>query len=68
MDFDLYAEILKKTDTASNYDKKIFEEYHRKKISLRECFEWFMKNNLGRVEESYWDPNLFKSWLRTIGY
>lgn len=64
-----YSKILKSGSAAVSYDNKIFNEYHDGKITLRECFEWFMKNsNVGGINESYWDPKQFKAWLRGLGY
>ena len=64
-----YSRILKTGDCATHYDNKIFNEWHDGKISLRECFEWFMKNSIvGGVNEKYWDPNQFKMWLKGLGY
>lgn len=63
-----YAEVLKKGSSAVTYDQKIFREFKQNKITLRECFEWFMKNNLGYVDETYWNPKAFAKWIRSLGY
>lgn len=64
-----YSKILKSGVSSASYDNKIFNEYHIGRISLRECFEWFMKNStIGGVNEKYWDPKQFKMWLRSLGY
>ena len=64
----LYSDILKRGATASAYDQKIFNRWKCKQLTLRECFEWFMKNNVGHVDERYWNPTLFEQWLHSLGY
>lgn len=63
-----FSEVLKKGSTATSHDQKIFKDYREKKISLRECFEWFMKNNKGYVDEKYWNPKAFEKWIHSLGY
>lgn len=63
-----YSLVLRRGASASSYDQKIFKDYRLKKISLRECFEWFMKNNKGYVDEDYWNPIEFERFIRSLGY
>ena len=64
-----YARILKYGATAATEDCKLFNKWERGEMTLRECFEQFMKHSKVReVDETYWDPEQFKTWLRGLGY
>ena len=64
-----YSKILKSGSAAVSFDNKVFNAYNDGKLSLRECFEWFMKNSVvGGVNEKYWDPTQFRLWLKSLGY
>lgn len=63
-----FSRILKSGDYAASADQKVFNYYARNYISLRKCFELFITNCLGYVDEAYWDANQFRNWLRTLGY
>lgn len=63
-----YPEILKTGEKAANEDKKIFELFAKNKISTRECFEMFMRNNVGQIVEEYWNPDEFVKWIKSLGY
>lgn len=65
---EVYQSILSPKHSASVFDQKIFKELNTRKITTRECFEWFMKNNLGYVDESYWNEKEFRNWVRSLGY
>ena len=63
-----YARILRPGIGAAKEDAKVFNSYTKGNITLRECFEQFIKNSLGCVDEHYWDEQQFRFWLRTLGY
>lgn len=67
-----YAELLSNKAVHVTYDKLIFEMWHKKKITTRECFDSWIKNNKPDFDQfdilTYWDEKQFKVWLKSLGY
>ena len=66
--FNNYAELLKPSLEARQYDKKIFEEWRAGKINTLECFQWFMKNNGHEPDLTKLDGESFVMWMHSLGY
>ena len=63
--YEAIQKMLKRSRNASDMDKYVFTRYVTKEISLEECYELFKQNN-----DSYGDVdlNLFKNWLKSLGW
>lgn len=63
-----YAGLLDRSRNEADNDKRIFELYRNKGMSIDECFKDFLKNN-GYCEDDYeLDPESFRKFMRSLGF
>ena len=61
--------VLRHTETARSMDRSKFEKYIRKEASLEDTMSWFFYNNMVKDEDrEKISPDLFKSWIGSLGY